>query len=169
MDPLWIPSADLLAVGVKVSCSWKDDQGRGNRKGRMAIALLRCISQDRQSIGDYIASISAKKARNPASAAADRQSVLSSMAIVKGSEVDLFGITEHECRSVSKHLDASHEEFRCKILERQRPGDGLVLMYGGTGTPFPWGHSLTTSNNLTFVVFHTEEANREFRAAAGLI
>jgi hypothetical protein len=78
------------------------------------------------------------------------------MSVVVGSEVDLFGTAEHEAKAVTVHLDASDAGFRSRILERQRPGDGIVVLYteGGSG-----GHSLTIAD-FSIVAAHSAEANR---------
>ena len=38
--PLWVPSGDQLIQGIQVKCNWRD-QGWGNQKGKLYIALKR--------------------------------------------------------------------------------------------------------------------------------
>lgn len=155
-----------------MSCTWVD-QGWGNRKGRLAVALLRCAiegigrGRNNSSDGGGVAE-SSHGGGTPAARdhdVAERHHVLSSMAVVAGSEVDLFGIAEHEARTVTLHLDESHEGFRSRILDQQRPGDGVVVLYavGGGG-----GHSLTIKD-FRFVAAHSKEANRSLASLSRTI
>ena len=167
VSPLWIPSSSMLIRSVRVSCLWKD-QGWGNHKGRISLALLRgSVSAGEEGLADEEADSDAAAghlmARWIGRLAMGRMGHrdLGGIYTVEGSSFDLFGVAEHTERAVSALLDGSNAEFRSAILERQRPGDALMAfcIVGGGG-----GHALHVSE-FRIQVAHTEAAAGALRAA----